>query len=375
LGKLKTKKRVSKNLNINIMKKQTTLLLLCFLSFFFKVQSQQVLLFENFESGVLNPLLTVQTVGSFNSNPGIKNNNNFGSTKAFGFGQSTCPMSCFYNYTSSLTITFPTPTLVDSIKWSEMELFDNWGSWGELYVNDILLPGSSMGAQPNNSGTPDPTPRHQAYAVNQIVTTIKFYVVDITNSSEITIDDLIVTSPCDISVVRHPENQSLVYGSNATFISKSSDPLGIYRWQTDLGLGFQNLSNAGQYYGTDDDTLTVFNITYTNNNQLFRCIVSSGPCSDTTNSARLTVTTGINEFNSSGDFNLFPNPFTNELKITLKGEIPSEILIYDITSRLLLKKSFLTSTSLKTDLLTEGIYIYELRNKSGLLMAGKIIKE
>ena len=191
-----------------------------------KAQSQQVILSENFE-GVLNPLITVQSNGTFNSYPGIENNSNFGSTKAFGFGLSTCPASCFSNYTSTLTITFPSPTFADSIKWSEMELLDNWGSEGAIYIDDIFLvgqrvPDSSMGALPPNSRTPDNLPRHQALKVNQCVTTIKFVVVDITNLSKITIDDLIITTSITPKGVGYWKNnpsawpvQSLMLGTNS----------------------------------------------------------------------------------------------------------------------------------------------------------------
>ncbi len=175
------------------MKKQIINLIICLMLISIKTQSQQILISEDFESGILNPLVTVQTVGSYNSAPGIKSNTNFGSTKAFGFGISTCPGSCFYNYTTSLLITFLTPTFVDSIKWSEMELYGNLGSWGPLYYDTTQVASLDFGAMPTNSGIADSIPRYQAYAINQTITTIKFYVIDITNLSEIVIDDLIIT--------------------------------------------------------------------------------------------------------------------------------------------------------------------------------------
>ena len=47
-----------------------------------------------------------------------------------------------------------------------------------------------------------------------------------------------------------------------------------------------------------------------NNNQPFRCIVSSGSCSDTSNVAVLTVNNnvGINETSQDKLFSVFPNP-------------------------------------------------------------------
>jgi hypothetical protein len=81
-------------------------------------------------------------------------------------------------------------------------------------------------------------------------------------------------------------------------------------WQTDLGIGFQNLNSVGQYIGTTNDTLIILNTTLSNNNQPFRCIVSSGSCTDTSSLAGLTVinNTGINEVSKSNLFSVYPNP-------------------------------------------------------------------
>ncbi len=150
----------------------------------------QIVINDGFESGTFNPLISFQTVGTYTSSPGIINNTNFGSTKAFSFGRSTCGSSCFNNYKTTLTITFPTPTYVDSIKWEEMEIYNNWGSQGQVFLDNVVLTSASLGALPINSHIPDATPRSKAYSINQTVTTIKLEVNDITNSSEIIIDDL-----------------------------------------------------------------------------------------------------------------------------------------------------------------------------------------
>jgi len=83
-----------------------------------------------------------------------------------------------------------------------------------------------------------------------------------------------------------------------------------FQWQTNLGLGFQNISNAGQYSGATTETLTVSNLSITNNNQVFRCAVGDGLCSDTTAEATLTIIddAGINELN--------PIPFKKLNRIT-----------------------------------------------------------
>ena len=116
------------------MKNLIIILVLCFLNKSNVVFGQQMPLSENFETGMLNPIITMQTVGTFDSLPGIKNIPNFDSTKAFGFGVSTCQSNCFTNFMTSLYINFSPPILVDSLKWSEMELFNNWGSEGYIFL-------------------------------------------------------------------------------------------------------------------------------------------------------------------------------------------------------------------------------------------------
>ncbi len=168
-----------------------------FLAFYFlfisnEIMSQQILLNENFESGTLNPFISFQSYGTFNSNPGIKNITNFGSTKSFGFGISTCPSNCFNGYLTDFTLTFPPMTFVDSMQYCEMELFDNWGSKGDIYINGNVLAKSYIGNVPSNDGSPDVTPRCKTIVINQQVNTIVLHVWDITTLSEINIDDLIV---------------------------------------------------------------------------------------------------------------------------------------------------------------------------------------
>ena len=169
--------------------KKIYILLITFLFIVFEINSQTIIN-EGFESGILNPAISFQSTGSFSSSPGIINNTNFGSTKVFSFGKSTCGSSCFDNYKTTLIVTFPSPTLVDSIKWKEMEIDGNWGSQGQVLLDDVVFGGATLGAMPVNSTVPNSTPQLKAISINQMVTTIKFMVNDITNASEIIMDDL-----------------------------------------------------------------------------------------------------------------------------------------------------------------------------------------
>ena len=97
-----------------------------------------------------------------------------------------------------------------------------------------------------------------------------------------------------------------------------------------MGFGFQNISNAGQYNGANDDTLEISNLSISNNNQLFRCIIARGTCVDTTNTISLTVTQGVsvNEENSD-KLKVYPIPTQNELTIDcgmMEETVPFELI-------------------------------------------------
>ena len=66
--------------------------------------------------------------------------------------------------------------------------------------------------------------------------------------------------------------------------------------------------------------------------------------------------------------------FANHSYILLEDNSPSEVFIYDISSRLLLKQKFAKSTILNTEDLSEGVYIYEIKTSDGKSKKGKIIK-
>ena len=157
--------------------------------------SANTLLSESFEDGLLDPRLSVQTVGNFTSPPGIRDTADFGSTKAFGYGRTSCQFDCFLGNVTYLTITFDSPTFISSISFKEKEKFDNWGSQGFIFLNDdpSALPKSGFGKYINDR-TADNIFRQFSFDLNTTVTTVRLRVEDITNLSEIYLDDLVVTS-------------------------------------------------------------------------------------------------------------------------------------------------------------------------------------
>ena len=181
----------------------------------FKLSAQTVLN-EGFESGISSPLISVVSAGTFQSGPGVIPNSNFGSAQAFTFGKSTCSSSCFNNYMTTLIITFPSPTFVAEISWKEMEIGGNWGSQGQLLLDDIPYAPNTLGALPINSGTPDASPRLQSFSINQTLSSIKLTVVDITSASEIVLDDL------QIKYTLTPKITGFEYWFNNDFANKTT---------------------------------------------------------------------------------------------------------------------------------------------------------
>jgi hypothetical protein len=88
-----------------------------------------------------------------------------------------------------------------------------------------------------------------------------------------------------------------------------------------------------------------------------------------------TMVTGIEVNESSNNIVVYPNPFTDKLNIKEKGNDFYEMILFDLTSRKILNQSFTKSTSINAEQLAKGIYIYEMRNKNGVIKKGKVVKE
>lgn len=182
---------------------------------------------------------------------------------------------------------------------------------------------------------------------------------------------------CQLSVNIQPISQTINLNNNSQFVTGSSDPSATYQWQTDLGVGFQNLNSVGQYSGTTNDTLTVSNITLSNYNQPFRCIISLGSCSDTSNVAVLAVNNnlGINETSHDNLFSVFPNPAQSVINVKADSKLIGSIYtIYENTGKVVLTGK-LNSDNTTIDLgnLTGGTYMFSVGEN--MKQTFKVIKE
>jgi hypothetical protein len=118
------------------------------------------------------------------------------------------------------------------------------------------------------------------------------------------ITELYNAQSCQVNVTSQPQNQSTSPSRNVTFSLSSSDSSSTYQWESNTGFGFQPLFNAGQYSGVNTSSLTVSNTSLQNNNQLFRCIVSSNNCGrDTSDAVTLSVNSSSSTTNIPKRFN------------------------------------------------------------------------
>ena len=186
-----------------------------------------------------------------------------------------------------------------------------------------------------------------------------------------------VFNGCSVTVTTQPINQSANISNNAQFTTASSDPLATYQWQTDLGVGFQNLNSVGQYSGTTNDTLTIANTTMSNNNQPFRCIATLGACTDTSTLAVLTVinNVGINEVSQSNLFSVYPNPANSQINVKADAKLLGSVYnVYDNVGKVVLSGK-INSENTVIDLgnLSGGIYLFSVGEN--LKQTFKVIKE
>jgi hypothetical protein len=171
---------------------------------------------------------------------------------------------------------------------------------------------------------------------------------------------------CQLSINYQPTNQTININNNAQFVIGSSDTNSTFQWQTDLGVGFQNLNSVGQYSGTTNDTLIVSNVTLSNNNQPFRCIISSGSCSDTSNVAVLTVNNnvGINQFAPDNLFSVYPNPAQTVINVKADLKLVGEAYsVIDNTGRVVLQGKIVAEiTNIELGNLSNGIYLFQVKD-------------
>jgi hypothetical protein len=85
--------------------------------------------------------------------------------------------------------------------------------------------------------------------------------------------------------------------------------------------------------------------------------------------------TSADEIILQNEINIYPNPLTDKLNIAINTNEPSEIILYDIFSRKLLRQKFTNTVSINISQLAKGMYLYELKTKNETVKKGRMIKK
>jgi hypothetical protein len=168
------------------------------------------------------------------------------------------------------------------------------------------------------------------------------------------------------SIIAQPAIQNKIEGEDAMFSVKTSIANNNFQWQTDTGSGFYNIIDGTQYNGANNDTLEVLNTTLANNAQLFRCILNSHTCTDTSDLAILTVhsTAGVKEVNEQKLFSIYPNPASSIINVCINTKlIGATYYITDQLGRKVMTGILNNENSIiELDNLSGGIYMFSIGN-------------
>jgi hypothetical protein len=191
-------------------------------------------------------------------------------------------------------------------------------------------------------------------------------------------DSVIVTLNLTINtavVSTEPTDQTAALGTNAQFNLAAQGTGLSYQWQRDLGAGFQNITNGGQFSGATTNTQTVSSVTLSNNNNRFRCIVSSGNCRDTSATAILNVydPNGIAE-TSLEQIKVYPNPTSAVLHVDFDHSDLSgyTISVKDLPGKVVMSKANLQQkNTLDLSALSKGSYLISITDASSRIVSVK----
>ncbi len=202
---------------------------------------------------------------------------------------------------------------------------------------------------------------------------INFYYCVVTNTVNNCQDTIHWTvHVCD--TLTQPYDIDTVYGATVQFIVHINDSSATFQWYSDQGFGFHSLSDAGQYTGAKNDTLTITDICTVNNHQIFYCVVHS-QCYWHTDTVVLTIgnTNSLNMMQGMKSVNFFPNPVTSILHIELNEDYIGRIYhISDNLGRIVKSGTFYTGKEqVNIEQFENGIYFLNILEVDGSI---KIIK-
>lgn len=92
---------------------------------------------------------------------------------------------------------------------------------------------------------------------------------------------------CPFEIASQPSDAKSI--NNAVFVTRHNDTAAKFQWQQKDDVEWKDLVESSQYNGVQTDSLYISNLTMSNNNELYRCIISSRCSNDTTREAKLII--------------------------------------------------------------------------------------
>jgi hypothetical protein len=183
----------------------------------------------------------------------------------------------------------------------------------------------------------------------------------ITNGACLDTSDIAtLTVECTALISAQPMDVG-AYVNTSTSLSIGAQNTGSdFQWQKNFSGVWANVSNGGQYSGANTNSLSISNLTMSNNNDQYRCIISLAGCTDTSAVANLSVTdnSSIDE-QMAVNFSFYPNPAKNEFTLISDIKLMNEnLLIHDISGKEVMRVQILSQEQ-KVDIsvLEAGIYL------------------
>jgi hypothetical protein len=163
------------------------------------------------------------------------------------------------------------------------------------------------------------------------------------------------------AISSQPSSASVVINTTAQFTVASNDANASFQWQVSTSASFTNIANNSFYAGAQSDTLRLLDAVMIFDGKDYRCVVSSGVCSDTSQSARLSITNnvGLAEFNAV-KLQVYPNPSKGMVYLELADDLISETYYLANSLGQVLRKGVFKTNSSSLDLadLPAGTYFF-----------------
>lgn len=168
---------------------------------------------------------------------------------------------------------------------------------------------------------------------------------------------------CESVINIQPQDINSNINSNVILTVNSVDVNSKFQWQIDTGFGYSNVINSNQFKGATNDTLSIDNLNLFNNNQLFRCQISTGYCKENSQSSIIKINPNLSlDKYKKIKINAYPNPTSNSISINVKSELIGEKYFIFSSTGELVSQGLINSITSNIDLshLNTGLFYIKI---------------